>query len=166
MGPLPYISETFPEYVDHLPLWEQDPFARLEMSFGCYTILELIGKYPVADILASLDYTQRNLLSLIPDSDGSPMDFDMTFSWTMSQPNCTHIVSCSGPAPGLKDSPFRAKAYGMLSMVQFLFHLFSFCDASHAWQTRLSTNNQSLLQRIREYQQYTTYFPNAALNAD
>jgi hypothetical protein len=54
----------------------------------------------------------------------------------------------------------------MSSMVRFLFHLFSFCDARQAWQTQLSTDNKPLLQRIMEYQQYKTYFPNATSNAD
>jgi hypothetical protein len=45
-SPIPHIPETFQEYVDALPLWEQDLFSQLEMSFGCYTILDLIDQYP------------------------------------------------------------------------------------------------------------------------
>jgi hypothetical protein len=54
----------------------------------------------------------------------------------------------------------------MLSMVRFLFHLFSLSDARQAWQTQLSTGNKPLLQRIMEYQRYKTYFLNATSNAD
>jgi hypothetical protein len=90
----------------------------------------------------------------------------MTFGWTMRLPNGQRIASCAGSAPGSKDSSFRAEAYGMLLMVRFLFHLFSFCDAHQAWQRQLSTANKPLLQRIIEYQQYKTYFPNATSNAD
>ena len=48
-SPIPHIPETFTEYVDHLPAWEQDLFSQLEMSFGCYTTLELIDQYPITD---------------------------------------------------------------------------------------------------------------------
>jgi hypothetical protein len=41
----------------------------------------------------------------------------------MSLPKGTRFVSCSGPAPGSKDSSFHAKDYGMLSMVRFILHL-------------------------------------------
>jgi hypothetical protein len=127
--------------VDALPLWEQDLFSQLEMSFGCYTILDLIDQYPVATSSGSPDQFQQ-LSSLIAVSDGSSMDGNMTFGWTMSLPNGQRIASCAGPAPGSKDSSFWAEAYGMLSMVRFLLHLFSFFDAHQAWQTQLSTDNQ------------------------
>jgi hypothetical protein len=116
MCPLLHIPATFPEYLDPLPLWEQDLFAQLEISFGCYTILELTNEYPVADTLPSLDHTQFNLSILIVVG-------IMTFGWTMSLPNGKRIVSCSGSAPGSKYSSFQAKAYRMLSMIQFIFHL-------------------------------------------
>jgi hypothetical protein len=138
----------------------------LEILFGCYTILDLIDQYPVVPSSGSPDQFQRQLSSLIAVSDGSSMDGNMTFGWTMSLPNGQRIASCAGPAPGTKDSSFWAEAYGMLLMVRFLFHLFSFCDARQAWQIQLSTDNKPLLQRITEYQQYKTYFPNATSNAD
>ncbi len=152
--------------MDALPLWEQDLFSQPEMSFGCYTILDLIDQYPVATPSGSPDQFQRQLSSLLAVSDGSSMDGTMTFGWTMSLPNGQRIASCAGPAPGSKDLSFRAEAYGMLSMVRFLLHLFSFCDAHQTWQTQLSTDNQPLLQRIIEYQQYKTYFPSATSSAD
>jgi hypothetical protein len=166
MSPIPHIPETFLEYVDQLQLWEQDLFSQLEMLFGCYTILNLIAQYPVADASGSPDQLQRQLSSLIAVSDGSSMDANMTFGWTMSLPNGQQIAGCSRPTPSSKDSSFRAEAFGMLSMVRFLFHLFSFCDARHTWQIQLSTDNQPLLQQIMEYQRYKTYFPNATSNAD
>jgi hypothetical protein len=141
MSPPLHIPETFEEYVDALPLWEQDLFSQLEMSFGCYTILDLIDQYPVANPSGSPDQFQRQLSSLLAVSNGSSMDGSMTFGWTMSLPNSQRIASCAGPAPGLKDSSFQAEAYGMLSMVRFLLHLFSFCDAHQTWQTQLSTGN-------------------------
>ena len=110
MSPTPHISEAFQEYVDHLPLWEQDLFSQLEMLFGCYTILDLIDQYPVADASGSPYQLQHHLSSLIAVSDGSLMDADMTFGWTMSLPNGQQIAGCSGPATGSKDSSFRAKA--------------------------------------------------------
>jgi hypothetical protein len=67
------------------------------------------------------------------------MDANMTFGWTMSLPIGQQIAGCSGPAPGSKNLSFQAQAYGMLLMVRFLFHLFSFYD--YTWQIRLSTNN-------------------------
>jgi hypothetical protein len=166
MSPIPSIPETFQEYADSLPLWEQDLFSQLDMVYGCFTILDLIDQYPVAEASGSPDQLQRQLSSLLAVSDGLSMDGTMTFGWTMSLPNGQRIASCAGPAPGSKDSSFRAEAYGMLSMVRFLFHLFSFCDASQTWQTQLSTDNQPLLKRIMEYQHYKTYFPNATSNAD
>ncbi len=53
----------------------------------------------------------------------------------------------------------------MLLMIQFIFHLFALCDASHAWYIQLSTYHQSLLQYIKEHQQYTNYFLKTTLNA-
>jgi hypothetical protein len=79
-SPIPHIPKTFQEYVDALPLWEQDIFSRLEMSFGCYAILDLIDQYPVVPSSGSPDQFQRQLLSLIAVSDGgSSMDGNMTF---------------------------------------------------------------------------------------
>ena len=164
-SPLPQIPETFQEYVDCLPLWEQDLFAQLEMSFGCYTLLDLIDQYPVESPSSNHDKPQQ-LSSLIAVSDGSSMEGNMTFGWTMSLPNGQRLAGCAGPAPGSKDSSFRAEAYGMLSMLRFLFHLTSFCAATPTWQTQFSTDNQPLLKRIREYQRYNTYYPNATANAD
>jgi hypothetical protein len=132
-SPIPHIPETFQEYVDALPLWEQDIFSQLEMLFGCYTILDFIDQYLVVPSSGSPDQFQRQLLSLIAVSDGSSMDGNMTFRWTMSLPNDQRIASCAGPAPSSKDLSFRVEAYGMLSMVRSLFHLFSFCDAHRAW---------------------------------
>jgi hypothetical protein len=45
-------------------------------------------------------------------------------------------------------------------------HCGVFCDAHQAWQIQLSTDNKPLLQRIIEYQQYKTYFPDATSNAE
>jgi hypothetical protein len=136
-------------------------------AFRCYTILDLIDQHPAVTSSGSPDQHQRQLSSLIAVSDRLSMEGNMAFGWTMSLPNNgQHIASCAGPAPGSKDSSFRAEAYGMLSMVPFLFHLFSFCDARQAWQIQLSTNNKPLLLRIIKYQCYTAYFPNATLNAD
>jgi hypothetical protein len=104
--------------------------------------------------------------SLIAVGDGSSMNSTVTFGWTMSLPDGTRITSCSGPTPGSKGSSFRPKAYGMLPIVRFIFHFFSFCDARHTCETQLSTGKQFLLQRVKEYQHYTTYFPNTTLNKD
>jgi hypothetical protein len=136
-SPILHIPKTFQEYVNHLPLGEQDLFSQLEMLFRCYTILDLIDQYPVADASGSPDQLQRHLSSLIAVSDGSSMDTDMTFVWTLSLPNGQRTAACSCPAPGLRDLSFPGKAYRTLAIVHLLFHLFSFCEARHTWQTQL-----------------------------
>jgi hypothetical protein len=123
-SPIPHIPETFQEYVGALPLWGQDIFSQLEMSFGCYTILDPMDQYLVVASSGSPDQLQRQLSSLIAVSDGLFMDGNTAFGWTMSLPNGQCIASCAGLAPGSKDLSIRAEAYGMLSMVRFFFHLF------------------------------------------
>jgi hypothetical protein len=54
-SPIPHIPETFQEYVDALPRWEQHLFSQLEMLFGFYTILDLIDQYPVVPSSGSPD---------------------------------------------------------------------------------------------------------------
>jgi hypothetical protein len=86
-SPIPHIPATFQEYVDALPLWEQDIFSQLEMSSGCYTILDLIHQYPVVTSSGSPDQFQRQLSSLIAVIDGSSMDGNMTFGfWLDNEP--------------------------------------------------------------------------------
>jgi hypothetical protein len=81
----------------------------------------------------SLDQLQqRQLSSLIAVSDGSSMEGNMTFGWTMSLPIGQRTASCAGPTPGSKDLSLLMQAYGMLLMIRFFFHLFSFCEARQA----------------------------------
>lgn len=53
-----------------------------------------------------------------------------------------------GPAPGDKPTLYRAKAYGMLSLMRFLIRIAEFTNMQFQWQGILGTDSQSLLDTL------------------
>jgi hypothetical protein len=125
--------------------------------------------YPCYDLIALIDATTSNTdieIHLLAVSDGSAFDQSMSFGWSMSLPSGLRLATCAGPAPGSKQSSFRAEGYGLLSLTRFLHHLFLFCDTRPDWTIRLCSDNDPLINRIATTRPYPQCFPNSTLEAD
>jgi hypothetical protein len=77
--------------------------------------------------------------------DGSADDDFMSLSWVLSMLNETTLERCLGPSPGHKSSFCSRLCYGILSVVQFLHHLFEFCKAICVGPHHFVTDNQDLI---------------------
>jgi hypothetical protein len=158
--PIPSIPQptSFQDYLDTIPEWERDLFQDLDMTYSCYTMIEMITAF---------DPEIHNLhAQLLNVSDGSAFDSSMSFGWAMSHPDGTRLATCSGPAYGSKQSSFCAEGYGMLSLVRFLYHLTTYCSANPNWTITLICDNEGIITRLQSAIQYTTSFPNDTLQPD
>jgi hypothetical protein len=104
----PATSATFSGYISLLPPWELDLFESLDMFFPCYELIDLISSNPPEN--PDID------IQLLAVSDGSAFDKSMSFGWSMSLLSGLRLATCAGPAPGSKQSSFRAKGYRLLSL--------------------------------------------------
>jgi hypothetical protein len=154
----PFQPSSFEEYLNHLPPNEKDLFQDLDMSQDCYAFTDLVSDFDP-------EYNDL-LVQLLNVSDGSAFDASMSFGWAMSLPDGTRLATCSGPAPGAKQSSFRAEGYGMFSLVRFLHHLITYCGTQPVWKIKLICDNEGLIKRLQQSIQYTTPFPNDTLQPD
>jgi hypothetical protein len=156
-NPITSPSATFTDHLTSLPPWEIQLFESLEMHHSCYELIELIAE----------SNTDSDIeLHLLAVSDGSAFDRSMSFGWSMSLPSGHRLATCAGPAPGSKQSSFRAEGYGLLSITRFLHHLFLFCDTRPDWKIRLMSDNDPLIKCIATTRPYPQCFPNSTLVAD
>eukprot|EP00957_Ditylum_brightwellii_P083710 6362708-Ditylum_brightwellii.AAC.1 len=61
-------------------------------------------------------------------SDGAGKELSMSFGWSIQDDNNMILAECAGPAFGSHQSSFCAEAYGMLSGVQFIYHISIFTN--------------------------------------
>jgi hypothetical protein len=142
-----------------LPEWDRTLFDGLILVESCYKILERL----------------KNALDLVDDngeapytlfvSDGSAGDDSMSFGWVVCMQNNITLARSSGPAPGHRSS-FHSEGYSTLSAVQFLHHLFEYCQDNFVGPYRFVTDNQGLITRVQDCLRYPESFPNGTLAAD
>jgi hypothetical protein len=99
-------------------------------------------------------------------SGGSVKNHQGSFGWLMSSPGGTVILKCSSPAYGKQMKLYRAKGYGMLSLLCFIYDLFSFCQQSLPAALPLFFNSKNLLDKTRTYLRHPWYYPNTSLQSD
>jgi hypothetical protein len=141
---------TFTDYLSTLEQWEQLLFDNLDLTVSPY------------DILTTMDSN----VPIYSASDGSVKDHQGSFGWLLSSPDGTVILGCSGPAYGKQMKSYRAKGYGVLSLLRFIYHLHSFCHQALPAALRLFCDSKSLLDKNHTYLQHPQYFQNTSLQSD
>ncbi len=141
---------TFEEYLDTLAPWDRLLFDHLDLSIDPYVIIE----------------TLASTTAIYSASDGSVKDHQGSFGWLLSTPDGTVILKCSGPAYGRQMKSYRAEGYGVLSLLRFIYHLYTFCHTPLPAALRLFCDSKSLLDKTHTYLRYPRYYPNTTLQPD
>ena len=72
-----------------------------------------------------------------------------SFGWAIRDEAGNPSATGMGPAPGCKPTSYRAKAYGMLSIMRFLIRIAKYTEMHQfPWQGVLGTDSQSLLDTL------------------
>jgi hypothetical protein len=140
---------TFPDFLASLRGWDHALFADLHLEVDPFTLIELLAGAKILGV-----------------SDGSAKCRMGSFGWVISTPEGRRLVYCAGLAPGNKTSSFRSEGYGMLSLIRFFLHLFTFCGQYTFPRLYLSTDNEGLLTRIEDDLDKFYKTPNATLAPD
>ena len=101
-------------------------------------------------------------------SDGSAPNALGSFTWVLSNASGNQLRHCCGPVFGHAISSYRAKAYGMLSFLCFLYNMIHVHQHTRKSprSLHLVCDNQGLIQMVTTIQGYTTIFPNTTMDAD
>jgi hypothetical protein len=141
---------TFTDYVSALPQWERLLFDHLDMTLSPYEVLQAIDSHD----------------AIYSASDGSVKDNQGSFGWLLSSPDGTVILKCSGPAFGMSMKSYRAEGYGVLSLLRFIYQLYTFCHQPLPTNLHIFCDSKSLLDKTAVYMKHPRYFPNTALQPD
>jgi hypothetical protein len=144
------LPRTFTNYLDTLKPWEQLLFDSLDLTVNPYKIL------------TTLDSNE----AIYSASDGSAKDHQGSFGWLLSSPDGTVIITCSGPAYVKQMKSYCAEGHGVLSLLCFIYHLYSFCQQPLPAALRLFCDSKSLLDKTNTYLRHPRYFPNTSLQSD
>ena len=82
------------------------------------------------------------------------------YGWICSLPHGQPLATNQGPIFGSLPSSFRAKAYGLLSYLQFLYCISQYIHSPLPKETILYTDSASLIAKIREIEKWLYFFPN------
>ena len=94
------------ELLAHLPPWER------------MLLQDLVFLMPEDDTRTFMCHAQR-----FGASDGSAPTERGSFSWIISNSSGDRLARCSGPVFGHAISSYHAKAYGLLSLLSFMYHM-------------------------------------------
>ncbi len=151
----PSVASTFEEYIDDLPEWDRTLFQWLEF-LDCEPF----------DLMEALRDDAEAGIEIIFVSDGSAGDGSMSFGWVMSTSDGARMVRCAGPAFGTPATSYRSEAYGILSAVRFVYHVFRFCCISPLWKTNYHADNIGILKALIKDMQFEEPWPNTTLEPD
>ena len=119
-------------------------------------------KEPIPDIIDAI--IQSDFIYVV--SDGSAKGNQMTYGWVMYTSNKNILATGQGPCAG-RPSSMRGEAGGMLSPILFLSTLQDI--SNHAMgkpRIRFIADNQSLITRECQHQDYKDPYPNYTLKAE
>jgi hypothetical protein len=69
-----------------------------------------------------------------------------SFGWTLSTDQGIQAATSMGPARGPRPSSYRAKGYGLLSILRFLIFLSEYTGMTDPWEGTLVTDSQSVFE--------------------
>jgi ribonuclease HI/predicted RNA-binding Zn-ribbon protein involved in translation (DUF1610 family) len=97
-------------------------------------------------------------------SDGSVQGNRASFAWTIATATGTRLATGSAPAFGCKPTSYRAEAYGILSVLQFMNLI------SEQWGTigtcHIVCDNEALVKQLNKTNEYTKTQPNQTMIAE
>jgi hypothetical protein len=102
---------TFDKYIDALPEWESDLLRNITPTVDHLHVLQCLSK-------ASSPAFKTNGVG-----DGSVLDSQGTFGWVLAFGELL-LATAVGRAFGDKMDSYRAEAYGLLSVLCYVVHLF------------------------------------------
>ena len=109
------------------------------------------------DIFTTVQGLNKDGATLCATSNGSAPAFTGSFGWAMRTTKGKNIATNNGAAPGFRTTSFRAEAYGLLSLVLFLYHAFQFTGLPMCERTKLFSDSESLITRIVRMLDYTDF---------
>jgi hypothetical protein len=136
-------SSTFSSYILALPKWEQELQCSIQLADDAFTL---------GTILTSS--------TTVAATDGSVVSSSGSFGWILATADGKKLAWNRGPVFGFRGSSYRAEGYGLLSILQFLFHIFQFTQIQSKPKLRIHSDSESLLTKLSSYLRYDTYFPN------
>ena len=138
---------TFQEIIHTLNEWEVELLKDVEMEEDTF------------ELCVDLQPFQRAA------SDGSVRHHRQgAFGWTIRNENGQRVAARMGPASGSKPTSYRAEAYGMLSLLQFLIRIKEYTSMHFHWEGVIATDSQSLLDTLNgvdELEQRDNFSPSA-----
>jgi hypothetical protein len=159
------VYHTFHAYLQSLDTWETELFADITMHRRETELIDLMVNTQPGEVEGA-NVAIGTKFQLIGVSDGSVMRFS-TFGWVCCLATGEEeIVACAGPVFGAKPSSFRAEAYGMLSLVRFLYRLFKYYNRMEELQTLFGCDNKGLLQRTQSLTNQSFANPSTTMAPD
>jgi hypothetical protein len=128
--PPPYAA-TWTEYVDTLPVWEQE-------------LLSSVSSVDRQSLLIAL----RSKDCILFASDGGAADHLASFGAVLAMHD-TILLECGGRAKGGNPRSFRAEGYGILAILRLSFHVRTlYVTRNPNLRFKLYYDSESLLKRI------------------
>ena len=145
---------SFSQYVNSLSTWEKYLLQGIHLKYQPYEIL---------NILNQAEEQTRTLLV----SDGSQRTDFTTYGWVFGSEHNEIYAEHAGEGFG-ECTSHRAEAWGMLSGIVFLNHLYIYTNggnnqSSNSTKLTLLSDNNGLVTRVKMRLTYNIPYPNATL---
>ena len=137
--------EPWEHLISKQTLWVQELLDEVHVPDGfpnLFTIIDCFDK-------------EGNLITV---SDGSANFHDMSFVWVLVSPDGTFSAQGAGPCAGRGNS-LQPEGAGILGVTVFLSLVLTFTSRTNLSLTCIS-DNQELINRMKEHKEYTFPFPN------
>ena len=138
---------TFDAYIQCLGQWEYYLLRNSTINTDMFRLSETIQNNP----------------QIIAASDGSVSSSVRDYGWICSLPHRQQLATNHGPILGSLPSSFLAEAYGLLSYLQFLYHVSQYTHSPLPKETILYTDSASLIAKIGKIEKWPYFFPNATM---
>lgn len=126
-------------------------------------IIEYKDKFPNQfEIVEEYDLPETPELIIVDD--GSVKFNSMSFGWVIANRDGIVLVQGAGPSHG-KGSSLRAEGSGMLDATVFMALVCKFTQRVSLFTSNFS-DNQELIRRLRNHQEYTILFPKKTIRAE
>jgi hypothetical protein len=151
-SPSIHIAETFPDFIDTLPPWENELLQFVALRLSPFALLHHLSNQLEEAVLAV--------------SDGSHVHDRIAFGWTIRDHTGLEVANSHGPGWG-QGSSHRAEGYGFLSVILFITRLSEFCNWQRPLAFHFFSDNSGLLSRVKKRISYgDILYPNETLKPD
>ncbi len=124
-------SETFADFIDTLEPWETDVLRMTTLHVDPNAVCEALSHGFRAASDGSVRFSTQG-----------------SFGWASSTDQGIQAATGMGPARGPRPSSYRAKGYGLLSILRSFIRLAEFTGRFYPWTGILVTDSQSVLKTL------------------